>query len=88
MSVELTFLISAVTALTGTVLGILSARRNGRQDREKHSRETAMIISEIGYVKSGIDDIKRRQEKMDERHYALQSRVTALEAIRQNNRVN
>ena len=47
-----------------------------------------MIISEIGYVKSGIDDIKRRQEKMDERHYALQSRVTALEAIRQNNRVN
>lgn len=88
MSVELTFLISAVTALTGTILGILSARRNGRRDREKHSRETAMIISEIGYVKSGIDDIKRRQEKMDERHYALQSRVTALEAIRQNNRVN
>ena len=41
MSVELTFLISAVTALTGTILGILSARRNGRQDREKHSRETA-----------------------------------------------
>ena len=88
MSVELTFLISAVTDLTGTILGILSAWRNGRQDREKHSRETAMIISEIGYVKSGIDDIKRRQEKMDERHYALQSRVTALEAIRQNNRVN
>ena len=88
MSVELTFLISAVTALTGTALGVLSARRNSRQDREKHSRETAMIISEIGYVKSGIDDIKRRQEKMDERHYALQSRVTALEAIRQNNRVN
>ena len=48
MSVELTFLISAVTALTGTILGILGARRNGRQDREKHSRETAMIISEIG----------------------------------------
>lgn len=88
MSVELTFLISAVTALTGTVLGVLSARRNNRQDREKRSRETAMIISEIGYVKSGIDDIKRRQEKMDERHYALQSRVTALEATRQNNRVS
>ena len=49
MNVELTFLISAVTALTGMILGILSARRNGRQDREKHSRETAMIISEIGY---------------------------------------
>lgn len=29
MSVELTFLISAVTALTGTILGILGARRNG-----------------------------------------------------------
>ena len=77
---EITVFISAVTAVAGMVVGILGVRRASRADLEKQSRETATIISEIGYVKSGIDDIKRRQEKQDERHYSLVSRVSRIEA--------
>lgn len=80
MTVEITVLISALTALAGMILGINSARRATRKDVEKQSRETATIISEIGYVKAGIDDIKRRQEKQDERHYSLLARVSKIEA--------
>lgn len=79
MTVEITVLISTFTALAGMVLGLVSARRASRQDLAKQSRETATIISEIGYVKSGIDDIKRRQEKQDERQYSLINRVSKLE---------
>jgi len=63
MKIELTVLISVVTALAGMISGLLGARRLSRQDLERRSRETATIISEIGYVKAGIDDIKRKQEK-------------------------
>ena len=66
MTVEITVLISAFTAVAGMILGLVSARRASRADLAKQSRETATIISEIGYVKSGIDDIKRRQEKQDD----------------------
>ena len=59
MTVEITVLISAFTAVAGMILGLVSARRASRADLAKQSRETATIISEIGYVKSGIDDIKR-----------------------------
>lgn len=34
----------------------------------------------FGYIKSGVDDIKRKQEKEDERHVQVVSRLTAVEA--------
>ncbi|MBQ3009425.1 MAG: hypothetical protein IJD80_07560 [Oscillospiraceae bacterium] len=80
MKIELTVLISVLTAVAGMVLGMISAQRTRRQDIARQSRETATIISEIGYVKAGIDDIKRRQEKQDERHYSLAARVSKIEA--------
>lgn len=80
MTIEITVLISTLAAVSGMVLGVISARRTSQGDIAKQSRETATIISEIGYVKAGIDDIKRAQEKQDERQYSLMARVTKLEA--------
>ena len=37
----------------------------------------------FGYIKSGGDDIKRKQEKEDERHVQVVSRLTAVEASAQ-----
>lgn len=34
----------------------------------------------FGYIKSGVDDIKCKQEKEDERHVQVVSRLTAVEA--------
>ena len=80
MTIEITVLVSTLAAVSGMVLGVISARRSTQADIARQSRETATIISEIGYVKAGIDDIKRVQEKQDERHYSLMARVTKLEA--------
>ena len=77
---EMTVIISAAAGIVGIATGIISTRRAWKGDIERRSRETATIISEIGYVKAGIDDIKRRQEKQDERHYGLAARVSKIEA--------
>ena len=37
----------------------------------------------FGDIKSGVDDIKRKQEKEDERHVQVVSRLTAVEASAQ-----
>jgi len=38
------------------------------------------MLSDIGYIKGGIDDIKHKQEKSDDRHIELCERVTAVES--------
>jgi len=80
MTIEITLLISIVSALVGVFTGVYGAKRSADADVARRSRETATIISEIGYVKAGIDDIKRRQEKQDERHYGLAAKVSKIEA--------
>lgn len=80
MKIEITLLISIVSRLVGMFTGMYGAKRSSDSDIARASRETATIISEIGYVKAGIDDIKRKQEKQDERHYSLAARVSKIEA--------
>jgi membrane protein implicated in regulation of membrane protease activity len=36
-------------------------------------------MSDIGYIKAGVDDMKREQKESNERHYALVERVTKVE---------
>ncbi len=79
MKIEITLLISVLSAVVGMLSGISGTKRVWKSDIERQSRESATIISELGYVKAGIDDIKHRQEKSDERHYALAARVAKIE---------
>ncbi len=37
------------------------------------------MASDIGYIKAGIDDLKRKQEKSEERHIEVITRLTAVE---------
>lgn len=78
------------TAILSTVLGVLGTisaiafgfaayKRNNRTDNKDEGKESGTILTEIGYIKAGVDDIKRKQEKQDERHVELISRVTAVE---------
>lgn len=79
---EITIL-STILGIMGTVcaiaFGYAAFRRNHKTDDDKEGRESGTILTEIGYIKSGVDDIKRRQEKQDERHLELVGRITAVE---------
>lgn len=77
-------------AMLSTALGILGAicaiafgyaafKRNQKADENNEGKQNGTILTEIGYIKAGVDDIKRKQEKQDERHVELISRVTAVE---------
>ena len=65
--------ISAAIAVAGFYLG-------RRSETKQAGKSEGVVLTEIGYVKSGIDDIKRKQAEQDEKHVALLSRVIAVEA--------
>lgn len=67
------------TILTG-ILGYLGWKRLYRKDAEECGHRDGMVLTEIGYVKAGIDDIKKRQEKQGDQHIEVITRITAAES--------
>ena len=80
MNVSLTVLISLVCALIGAAVGIITLRRSAANEDTEDGKTSGTILTEIGYIKSGVDDIKRHQEKQDDQYLDLRQRVTKVEA--------
>ena len=75
---------SAIIGVIGTLLGgILSYaafHRNSKKDSESEGKEAGTMLTEIGYIKGGIDRIERKQDAQDERYIQMAERVTAVES--------
>lgn len=76
MNAELTVLISLGCVLIGALLGIAGYKRNVLKDR----RQEGMLLTQIGYIKSGIDDIKAEQREQRDQYNKLTERVARVEA--------
>ena len=63
----------------GTVCSIVFGYVGYRQGIKKESVQTGTLLSDVGYIKSGVDDLKRKQETAEDRHFALAERVTKVE---------
>ncbi len=75
---------SWVYALIGTILGIVLSYvaflRNTKKDSERDGRETGQVLTELGYIKSGVDDLKAEQRRQQETNLELITRLTSVEA--------
>jgi len=72
--------IIAIIGCVSTVLAIVGAILAYNKGLKKDGQASGTLLSDIGYIKGGIDDIKRKQEKADDRHTELCERMTAVEA--------
>ncbi len=76
-------ILSTILGVLGTIsaitFGYATYKRNAKTDNQDEGKESGTILTEIGYIKAGVDDIKRKQEKQDERHLEIISRITAVE---------
>lgn len=72
----------AITAISvlGTVCAIVFGYATFQRNRKKDDMDEGMLLTELGYIKSGIDDIKRKQEQQEQRHIEIISRLAVVEA--------
>lgn len=77
---ELATIISVAAAVCGIVFGFAIFFRNKRTDDTQDGKKDGVVLTELGYIKSGVDDIKRKQEKQEQQHIEVISRLTAVEA--------
>ena len=75
----ITLVLSSVFGIGGLVFGIISAVRNKKTDDTKDAREDGVILTELGYIKSGVDDIKHKQEEQDKQNIDFVRHLTAVE---------
>ena len=66
--------------VSATIFGYAAFRRNRKSDMAANGKQSGILFTELGYIKSGVDDIKRKQERQDQQHIEVVSRLTAVES--------
>ncbi len=72
--------LSVISMLLGMVFGYAAFVRSKRKEDSEGGKLSGTLLTEIGYIRSGVDDIKRKQEKQDQQHIEVITRLTAVEA--------
>ena len=78
MQIELTVLISLACAVLGAGISYLVFMRNSKKDAMNEGKNDGVVLTELGYIKSSVDDIKAEQRKTSESHTALVIEMTAV----------
>lgn len=73
-------IISIVCTVMCAAVAVITLLKSSGKDTNEEGKENGMVLTEIGYIKSGVDDIKRHQEKQDDQYLDLRQRVTKVEA--------
>lgn len=75
MNIDITILIAVV----GLALSV-GTFFVGRMTAAKTSgQEYGVMLTEIGYIKSGVDDMKKKMEQSDRRYIDLEKRLSKVE---------
>ena len=76
-------IITSAIGLLGTIcaiiFGYIAFRRNETKDACSEAKQDGAVMTELGYIKSGVDDIKRKQDKQEQQHIEVVTRLTAVE---------
>ena len=72
-------IISLAVGAIGIVFGFVTLFRNKRIDDNAEGVTNGTIMSDIGYIKSGVDDIKSEQKEQRKTNMEIVSRLTAVE---------
>ena len=71
--------ISAIGCLLGMVFGLVALFRNKKSDDTKAGKEDGIVLTELGYIKAGVDDLKRDNRDMRSDMQTLHDKVTRVE---------
>ncbi len=73
--------ISALIAVIGVALSV-GTFFVGRTTAAKNAgQQTGQVLTELGYIKKGIDGLEKKMERMEQQYNNLDVRVSKLEEV-------
>lgn len=79
MSENALMILSVVSTLCAIYFGYKAFARNRKKDDTDEGRASGTMLSDIGYIKSGVDDIKAEQKEQRKTNIEVVARITAVE---------
>lgn len=77
-------LILSLISVTGTIcaiiFGVAALLRNRKTDTTTDAERDATVLTELGYIKGGVEDIKTEQREQRKTNTEFVARLTAVEA--------
>lgn len=74
-------MISFIGALCAILFGFAAFINSNKKEGKDRGKETGALLTEIGYIKAGIDAIRKKQERQDENYIKLLDRIASIEQI-------
>lgn len=76
---QIAVLVSVLGGIAGVVFGVVTLFRNKKKDDEADGKRDGIVLTELGYIKSSVDDIKRKQDKQDDQTVKFLTELTAVQ---------
>lgn len=80
MSEAILSAISVISGVCAIVFGYIAFVRNRDSDKTKEAKSDATILTELGYIKGGIDDVKAEQREQQKTNTDFAGRLVSVEA--------
>jgi hypothetical protein len=71
--------VGVVSGLLGIISVIFTLLRTNKKDSNDLARQSGAMFTDIGYIKSGIDDIKSEQRSQGDKIFDLSKKVTEVD---------
>ncbi len=75
----LTVIVSAIGVIAAVVTGFIGYQNGLRKNSSSDGEARGVLMTEIGYIKAGIDDIKKQQERQEREQNELLIRMSTVE---------
>lgn len=72
--------VSVIGSVCAIVFGYIAFVRNRDSDKTKEAKSDATILTELGYIKGGIDDVKAEQREQRKTNTDFVGRLVSVEA--------
>ena len=72
--------IALLFTMVGGLIGIATFTRNKAKDDRSEGKQSGQMLTELGYIKSGIDDIKTEQREQRRINTEHATRLASVEA--------
>lgn len=69
----------SLSPIVSVVVAIIVARRNKDKSVKDDGQKEGVLQSDVGYIKSGVDRLEKRLDKMDEKEEDMMQRIIRVE---------
>lgn len=76
---DVAVLVGVIGGIASIIFGYIGYQRGIKKECAENGKTNGVLMSDIGYIKAGVDDLKRKQEAGDTRHYELAGKVTRID---------